>query len=61
MKEYNGIIKKCVKANLKNHVNICYMDTYKHSVPYDSIDGSHPTAAGMKTIADLIIRESPKR
>lgn len=61
MKEYNNIIKKCVKSNHKNHVNICYMDTYKHSVPYDSIDGSHPTAAGMKTIADLIIRESPKR
>ena len=37
------------------------MDTYKHGVPYDSIDGSHPTVAGMKTIADLIIRESPKR
>lgn len=33
------------------------MDTYKHSVPYDSIDGSYPTAAGMKIIADLIIRK----
>src|SRR5699024_6436171 len=33
------------------------IDLAMYGWPYDSVDGSHPNAAGMNTIATMIIRE----
>ena len=34
----------------------CLLDLYRYQIPYDSYDGAHPTADGMRTIAGLVIR-----
>lgn len=31
------------------------MVLYQYKMPYDSIDGSHPTATGMRTIATMMV------
>lgn len=49
---YNKIIVS-QKSPVSSRVQI--IDLYSCHTPYDSIDGSHPTAEGMKTIASLII------
>ncbi|MBE6960666.1 MAG: hypothetical protein E7448_08115 [Ruminococcaceae bacterium] len=36
------------------------IDLYNGSDPYDTLDGFHPTAGGMKTIADAVINELTK-
>lgn len=52
IEKYNQIIKDTVDMN-----NCKIIDLYSYHIPYDSIDGSHPNADGMNTLATLIIRE----
>lgn len=51
IEEYNKIIKNTADIN-----NCKIIDLYSYHIPYDSIDGSHPNADGMNTLATLIIR-----
>lgn len=53
IEEYNQVIKKCA---LNNQCRI--VDIYSCNVPYDTIDGTHPTASGMLTLAENVIRKS---
>lgn len=52
IEEYNKIIKNTADIN-----NCNIIDLYSYHIPYDSIDGSHPNADGMNTLATLMIRE----
>lgn len=52
IEEYNQIIKDTADMN-----NCKIIDLYSYHIPYDSIDGSHPNADGMNTLATLMIRE----
>ncbi|MDE5670238.1 MAG: TIGR02452 family protein [Eubacterium sp.] len=52
IEEYNQIIKDTADIN-----NCKIIDLYSYHIPYDSIDGSHPNADGMNTLATLMIRE----
>lgn len=49
--DYCDAIKKCA-----SEANCRLLDIYDPEAPYDTIDGFHPTAEGMKTIADAVIR-----
>ena len=49
---YNEIIRDKAK---KMHCKV--IDLAKYGESYDSIDGSHPNAAGMRTLASLVTRE----
>lgn len=51
IEEYNKIIKNTADIN-----NCKIIDLYSYHIPYDSIDGSHPNADGMNTLASLMIR-----
>lgn len=51
IEEYNEIIREAAGRN-----NCKLIDLYEYSMPYDSIDGSHPTNTGMNTIATMMIR-----
>lgn len=51
IEEYNDIIRNVVRRN-----GCKLIDLYNYKMPYDSIDGSHPTDIGMSTIATIIIR-----
>lgn len=51
IEEYNEIIRDVVRRN-----DCRLIDLYDYKVAYDSIDGSHPTNAGMNTIATMVIR-----
>lgn len=51
IEEYNEIIRQVVRC-----YNCKLIDLYDYKMPYDSIDGSHPTNIGMNTIATMIIR-----
>ncbi len=53
IEEYNRKIKQV--ANNYNNCEI--IDLYKYNIPYDTIDGSHPNANGMNTLATLVIKE----
>lgn len=52
IEEYNQIIKDTADIN-----NCKIIDLYSYHIPYDSIDGSHPNADGMNTLATFMIRE----
>lgn len=52
MEEYNQIIKDAAGMH-----NCKVIDLYSYRIPYDSIDGTHPNADGMNTLATLMIRE----
>lgn len=52
IEEYNEIIRDVAKRN-----DCKLIDLYQYKMPYDSVDGSHPTATGMNTIATMMIRE----
>ena len=53
--EYNGIIrKKAVEFSCR------LLDLASYGVPYDSIDGGHPSNIGMKTLSELMIKEIEK-
>lgn len=49
---YNNIIRDLVSRH-----NCRLIDLAGHNEPYDSIDGSHPNARGMKTLASVMIKE----
>lgn len=49
--EYNQAIKEAATST-----GCKYVDLYSFDIPYDSMDGIHPTAKGMDTIASLIIQ-----
>lgn len=51
IEEYNKIIRDVVRRN-----GCRLIDLYDYKIAYDSIDGSHPTNAGMNTIATMVIR-----
>lgn len=51
IEEYNTIIREIVRENGCNLI-----DLYSYKMPYDSLDGSHPTSEGMDTIAEMVIR-----
>ncbi len=48
---YNAVICACAKL-----YGCKLVDLYRYNIPYDSIDGSHPTADGMNTLAGLMIK-----
>ena len=48
--DYCNAIKKCA-----GRANCRVLDIYDPDTPYDTIDGFHPTAEGMQTIADAVI------
>lgn len=52
IEEYNEIIR-----NLSFRNKCKLIDLYRCKMPYDSIDGTHPTSEGMSTIATAVIRE----
>ena len=56
IEEYNDIIREAVKRNSCNLI-----DLYEYKMPYDTIDGSHPTSDGMNTIAEMIISSMAKK
>lgn len=51
IEQYNDIIRKTAAEN-----GCGLLDLYGYGVPYDTIDGSHPNAGGMNTLAALMIR-----
>lgn len=51
IEEYNEIIRDIARRN-----GCRLIDLYEYKMAYDSIDGSHPTSAGMNTIATMVIR-----
>lgn len=52
IEEYNEIIRN---VSFSNKCKL--IDLYRCRMPYDSIDGTHPTSKGMSTIATAVIRE----
>ncbi len=55
MEEFNAIIRR--KAEEKGaHL----IDLYDHGTAYDSMEGCHPTAKGMETLSELMIKEMEK-
>ena len=56
IEKYNQIIKDTAETH-----KCKVIDLYSYHIPYDSIDGSHPNADGMNTLATLIIREIEER
>lgn len=55
IEEYNEIIRTVAKHN-----GCRLIDMYQYKTPYDSVDGTHPTASGMSTIATMMIRSMSK-
>lgn len=51
IEEYNEIIRTVAKHN-----GCRLIDMYQYKTPYDSVDGTHPTASEMSTIATMMIR-----
>lgn len=49
---YNNIIR-----NAANMYGCKLVDLEKYHIAYDSIDGTHPNAEGMKTLATMVLRE----
>lgn len=49
--EYSKVIAECAARNGCRLIDICRME------PYESIDGLHPTAVGMKQIAEAVLSE----
>ena len=52
IREYSGAIRACAERAGCRIVDIDCPDQ-----PYDTLDGYHPTAEGMKTIADAVLKE----
>ena len=49
--QYCDAIQESAKA-----CNCRVIDLYKTATPYDTIDGCHPNASGMQTLADAVLR-----
>ena len=52
IREYNHLIVNAALA-----AGCCVADLFAQEIPFDSLDGSHPTAKGMDTLAMLMIRQ----
>ena len=52
IREYNHQIANAALAS-----GCCLADLFAQEVPFDTLDGSHPTAGGMDTLAMLMIRQ----
>ncbi len=52
IERFNAVIRQKAAA-----AGCRVIDFYRHHTPYDSIDGTHPTAAGMNTLALLALGE----
>ena len=52
IREYNHQIVNAALA-----AGVCVADLAAQEIPFDSLDGSHPTARGMDTLAMLMIRQ----
>lgn len=55
LKEYCQVIQNCAA---KNHCKV--LDIFALDRPYDTMDGYHPTADGMQTIAHAVLEELRK-
>ena len=53
IEKFNEVIRTICKES--ENVNV--IDLYRFDIPYAAIDGSHPTAEGMNTLATLVLRE----
>lgn len=57
--EYGGThiekFNKMIKAAAASY-HCKLIDLYEYHMPYDAIDGSHPNAEGMKTLAAMVIK-----
>ena len=51
IEEYNKVIRSVTEQE-----NCKLIDLYSYHIPYDTIDGTHPTKKGMNTIAAMVIR-----
>lgn len=49
--DYCRVIRNCAEKT-----GCRFVDIFDPCAPYDTIDGYHPTAGGMKTIADAVLR-----
>ena len=49
--DYCRVIRECARES-----GCTLVDIFHPSDPYDTIDGYHPTASGMKTIAEAVLR-----
>lgn len=55
MEDFNAIIRSTAENK-----GARLMDLYSHGTAYDSMEGCHPTAKGMATLAELMIKEMEK-
>lgn len=51
IEQYNGVIRR-----IAQEFGCKVIDLYNMHMPYDSLDGTHPTARGMRTIASMVIK-----
>ena len=51
-KIYSDIIRKVAEET-----EVCVADLGKYAVEYETIDGVHPNKSGMKTLAELWLKE----
>jgi uncharacterized protein (TIGR02452 family) len=52
IREYNHQIVNAALAS-----GCCVADLYSQEIPFDTLDGTHPTAKGMDTLAMLMVRQ----
>lgn len=55
IERYNGVIRNAAK-----NFGCKLIDLFSFHTPYASLDGTHPTAEGMATIASMILKEIEK-
>ena len=51
IEEYNRAIREAAF-----YQNCRLLDLASYNIPYDSMDGTHPTKKGMNTLAELVVR-----
>ena len=56
IEKYCDVIRDCA-----NKYGCRLIDLYKYGTPHDTIDGFHPNAQGMKTLADSVIAQVEKK
>jgi hypothetical protein len=52
IREYNHQIVNAALA-----ADLCVADLFSQEIPFDTLDGTHPTAKGMDTLAMLMVRQ----
>lgn len=55
IEEYSECIRSCVRKN-----NVRLIELYDPEKPYDTVDGFHPTARGMQTLAEAVLNQLGK-